>query len=81
MKVKGIKRGQTIELLQEIDIPDGSEIIVEVELPHRDETKPPRSLTQAEKLTRLNQIFGSWQDQPELIEVFAEINRERHNAY
>ncbi|WRH67394.1 MAG: hypothetical protein RSE13_02970 [Planktothrix sp. GU0601_MAG3] len=30
MQVKGIKRGKTIELLQDIDLPDGVEITVEV---------------------------------------------------
>lgn len=29
--VKGIKRGKTIELLEEINIPDGQEILVEVQ--------------------------------------------------
>ncbi len=28
MKIKGIKRGKTIEISQEIDIPDGQEIII-----------------------------------------------------
>ncbi|MEO1428273.1 MAG: hypothetical protein AAFV71_04245 [Cyanobacteria bacterium J06633_8] len=28
MKIKGIKRGKTIEIFQEIDIPDGEEIII-----------------------------------------------------
>ncbi|WP_414623284.1 hypothetical protein [Calothrix sp. CCY 0018] len=28
MKIKGIKRGKTIEIFQEIDIPDGQEIII-----------------------------------------------------
>lgn len=28
MKIKGIKRGKTIEIFEEIDIPDGQEIII-----------------------------------------------------
>lgn len=28
MKMKGIKRGKTIEIFEEIDIPDGEEIII-----------------------------------------------------
>ncbi|MBW4683231.1 MAG: DUF2281 domain-containing protein [Microcoleus vaginatus WJT46-NPBG5] len=31
MKVKGIKRGQIIELLEKINIPDGVEIVIEVQ--------------------------------------------------
>lgn len=30
MKIKGIKRGQTIELLEEINVPDNSEVIIEI---------------------------------------------------
>ncbi len=70
MKVKGIKRGQTIELLEEINIPDGTEITLEVEI--------EQPLSQQERLTRLNQIFGAWKNQPALDGIFAEIDRERH---
>ncbi len=70
MKFKGIKRGQIIELLQELDIPDGTEITLEF--------NPSQPLSETERLTRLNQFFGSWQNQPELDEAFAEIDRERH---
>lgn len=70
MKLKGIKRGQIIELLQELDIPDGTEITLEF--------NPSQPLSETERLTRLNQLFGSWQNQPELDEAFAEIDRERH---
>jgi len=70
VKFKGIKRGQTIELLEEINIPDGAEITLEVEI--------EQLLSQQERLTRLNQIFGAWKNQPALDEMFAEIDRERH---
>jgi hypothetical protein len=80
MKVKGIKRGQVIELLQELDLPDGSEIMVELELPERYQTPSLRSLTQVEKLARLNQLFGAWQDQPELVKVCAEIDLSQSSS-
>lgn len=70
MKVKGIKRGQTIELFQEIDVPDGTEITLELSSTH--------SLNHLEKLNRLNELFGSWQNQPELDDIFAEIDNQRH---
>ena len=70
MKVKGIKRGKSIELLEEINIPDGVEITVEVAM--------RQSLSEQERLTRLNQIFGAWKNQPTLDEIFAEIDSERH---
>ncbi|WP_373525331.1 hypothetical protein [Nostoc sp.] len=46
MKVRGIKRGQNIEIL--------------------------------EQLARLNQLFGAWKNQPELTEIFTEIDQQRH---
>jgi hypothetical protein len=70
MKVKGIKRGQTIELLQEISIPDGTEIILEI--------NPKQCLSEAERLKKLNQLFGLWQNKPELDDIFAEIDIQRH---
>ncbi len=78
MKIKGIKRGQAIELLQNINIPDGSEIIVELSVSSNENIEANPSLTDEEKLKKLNQLFGVWKDQPELTEIFAEINRQRH---
>lgn len=69
MKIKGIKRGQIIELLESIDIPDGVEITMEVEV---------QPLSEQERLTKLNQIFGIWKDEHDIDEIFAQINRKRH---
>ncbi len=70
VKIKGIKRGQSIELLESINIPDGVEIMMEVEF--------EQPLNEQERLTKLNQIFGAWKNQPDLDETFAEIDTERH---
>jgi|GEM_PF-443087 len=81
MKVKGIKRGQTIELLEQADaIPDGTEMSVELNIAESlpDGVKPP--LSDTEKLDKLNRLFGTWKDQPDLPEIFAEIDRERHSC-
>ncbi|MBW4569242.1 MAG: hypothetical protein KME31_14840 [Tolypothrix carrinoi HA7290-LM1] len=79
MKIRGIKRGQTIELLEQIhSIPDGAEIIVNLELPPTEPVEAKLHLTDEERLAKLNQLFGVWQDQPELIDIFAEIDQQRH---
>ncbi|NJK39175.1 MAG: hypothetical protein HC825_08590 [Oscillatoriales cyanobacterium RM1_1_9] len=70
MQIKGIKRGNTIQLLQEIDLPEGVEIILEV--------KSSMTISLTERIERLNAIFGAWQNQPDLDEIFAEIDQERH---
>ncbi|WP_414516165.1 hypothetical protein [Nostoc sp. PCC 9305] len=79
MKVRGIKRGQNIEILEELNnIPDGTEIIIDVEFIANQimEAQPP--LTDEERLARLNQLFGVWKNQPELAEIFTEIDQQRH---
>ncbi|MCC5669358.1 hypothetical protein LC653_37380 [Nostoc sp. CHAB 5784] len=79
MKIRGIKRGQTIELLEQIhSIPDAAEIIVNLEFTYTEPLVAKLDLTDEERLTKLNQLFGVWQSQPELIDIFAEIDQQRH---
>ncbi|MFN7413808.1 MAG: hypothetical protein ACK5RT_07875 [Dolichospermum sp.] len=84
MKVRGIKRGQNIEILEQLhNIPDGTEIIVDLEVVdlefiENQIRKPKQPLTEQEKLARLNQLFCTWKNQPELTQIFAEIDKERH---
>jgi hypothetical protein len=76
MKIKGIKRGQTIELLEPVyNIPDGVEIFVNLTF---SPTIAKPLLTNEEKLRKLNELFGVWEEQPELIDIFAEIDTQRH---
>jgi hypothetical protein len=39
---------------------------------------PPTKLSLDERQKRLNQLFGAWQNQPDLDEIFETIDRERH---
>jgi hypothetical protein len=73
MKVKGIKRGQTIELIEAIDIPDGEQVTIEVVRVH-----PLSHLTPEERQIRIDSALGGWKDDPNLDTIFAEIDRERH---
>lgn len=75
MKVRAIKRGQIIELLEQInDIPDNTEILVELQAPSASNIR--EALTNDEKLAKLNQLFGAWKDDTELIEIFTEIDKD-----
>jgi hypothetical protein len=79
MKIKGIKRGQIIELLEQInDIPDGAELIVDVVISSNQIVATAQTLSNEDKLSKLNQLFGAWQNQPELVEIFTEIDEQRH---
>lgn len=73
MKIQGIKRGKTIELLEYIDVPDGAEITLEVDT--------TQLVSEEERLLKLNSLFGTWENQPDLDEAFAEIDRKRHDYY
>ncbi|MCC2691617.1 hypothetical protein [Nodularia sp. LEGE 04288] len=73
MKVRGIKRGQNIEVLEQLNnIPDGTEIIIDLELIANQISEPQPPLTEEERLARLNQLFGAWKNQPELTEIFTD---------
>ncbi|AFZ59600.1 hypothetical protein H6G54_13730 [Anabaena cylindrica FACHB-243] len=79
MKIKGIKRGQTIEILEQLNnIPDGTEIIIDLEFVEKQIPEPKIHLTEEERLAKLNKLFGAWKNQPDLTEIFAEINQQCH---
>ncbi|MEH2171831.1 hypothetical protein [Nostoc sp.] len=79
MKVRGIKRGQNIEILEQLNnIPDGTEIIIELEFIEKERCEPKVNLTEEERLAKLNKLFGVWKNQPDLTEIFVEIDQERH---
>ncbi|MCY7275043.1 MAG: hypothetical protein LH702_15240 [Phormidesmis sp. CAN_BIN44] len=73
MKVKGIKRGQIIELIEVLDVPDGEQVTVEVSRVH-----PLSQLTPKERQMRIDSALGGWKNDPNLDNIFAEIDRERH---
>ena len=57
MKIKGIKRGQTIELLEKIDdIADGEEIMVEIS---PITFHPLANLNPQEQQNRIKQVLGA----------------------
>lgn len=70
MQVRGIKRGQNIELTQELTIPDGQELTLEINI--------PVSENPAERWQQLCKLFGAWSEQPDLDETFEAIAQERH---
>lgn len=70
MQIRGIKRGQVIELHQELELPDGCEITLEI--------KPQMFLSTEERLQRLSQLFGAWSNQSDLDVNFETIATQRH---
>lgn len=71
MKVQGIIKGNTIELLEELSLPNGVKISLEI----------PDNLIQ-KKLAweQFETLIGAWANEPELDDIFSEIDRERHTS-
>ena len=79
MKVRGIKHGKTIELLEALqDVPDGVEVTVELKVASNSLPQAREGVAEQDNLARLNQLFGAWSNQPDLDEAFADIDRQRH---
>jgi hypothetical protein len=73
MQIRGIKIGKNIQLRDDIAVPDGYEIIMEIKL--------PIPLTPKERWQQLSQLFGAWSGQPDLDKVFTAIAQERHQNH
>ena len=70
MKIKGIKRGKTIEILQEINVPDGSEVIMEIH--------DVQLITEEERRQKLKELFAiPLEDREEWVKIGEELDRER----
>lgn len=70
MKIRGILRGKTIELLESLSVPDGVEIFIEI---------PDNLLIERDKKwEQLQAVIGAWKDDNEINEIFNEIDRECH---
>ncbi|MDT9204824.1 MAG: hypothetical protein P5678_17090 [Limnospira sp. PMC 1240.20] len=73
MQIRGIKRGKTIELTENIAVPDGSEMILEI--------SPPIPPTAEEHWQQLCQLFGAWSNQPDLDATLTAIAQQRHQNH
>jgi antitoxin ParD1/3/4 len=69
MKIKGIKRGKFIELVEETSLEDGTQVFVEISEYNRD------SMAQWKQL---KSVIGEWKDNKELTAIFKEVDQQRH---
>ncbi|GAA6616631.1 hypothetical protein [Scytonema sp. NUACC26] len=69
MKIKGIKRGKTIEILEDIDIPDGAQVVIEIENSHSNFK---------EQHQKLKELFAiPVEDREEWIKIGEELQKDR----
>ena len=71
MHVQGVIKGRYIELPHPIGIPDGMTIMLDIHVV---------SPTFQEQQDLIDQLCGSWANDPSLSEIFAEIDRQRHRS-
>jgi hypothetical protein len=70
LQIQGIKSGQTIQLLDIVNIPDGA-VFLDIEA--------DRPKDKSARLERLNRIFGAWRNQPNIDLIFSDIDTQRHS--
>ena len=69
--VKTKIEGGSIRLPKKVGLPDGTPVLVKIE----------PILKRKEKLKVISELSGGWSDDPTIIHIFEEINRERHNYF
>jgi hypothetical protein len=70
MQVQGIVIGRYIELFQEIDLPDGQAVTVDIH---------PKALSLEEKRKIADKLCGSWAVDNTLCPIFKEIEQSRRD--
>ncbi|MDM9380799.1 hypothetical protein QUB80_08790 [Chlorogloeopsis sp. ULAP01] len=71
MKIKGIKRGKTIEIFAEINIPDGQEIIIEIQ--------EEQLLSEEERHKRMKELLATlWEDKENFVKTMEELEKEKN---
>ncbi|QTA85101.1 hypothetical protein [Desulfonema magnum] len=72
MQIQGIISGRYIELLHEINLPEGLPVIVDI--------RQSESLSLEEKRRLADRLCGSWADDSSLNEIFTEIEQHRRDS-
>jgi antitoxin component of MazEF toxin-antitoxin module len=75
MKFKAIKRGKTIEFSEELNIPDGQEIIVDIQ--------DSQLIDQDKRLKEIHEIINNWDDEAreDFIKTMKELEREKNEQW
>lgn len=71
MKIKGIKQGKVIELSEDVDIPDGSEVVVEIQ--------DAQLIRKETHQKRLYELLNSWEGKEEFLELLMDLGK-KHQA-
>ncbi|OUL19593.1 hypothetical protein BV378_32515 [Nostoc sp. RF31YmG] len=71
MKIKGIKRGKIIELSEELNIPDSTEIVIDIEI--------AQSISHQERLKKMQDFLSNNRESREdFVKTMEELQREEN---
>ncbi|AFY33550.1 hypothetical protein [Calothrix sp. PCC 7507] len=71
MKIKGIKRGKTIEISEALNIPDGTEIIIDIEI--------IQSISHQERLKKMQDFLSNnKEDREDFVKTMEEFLKEEN---
>ncbi|MBC6481819.1 MAG: hypothetical protein GDA56_32725 [Hormoscilla sp. GM7CHS1pb] len=71
MQIQGIKRGKTIELKEELNIPDGQKIFLEIQ--------ECELMTPEERLKKMKEFLAiPWEEKEDLIATLEKLEREKN---
>ena len=73
LKIVGVVHGHRIDLARDPGLPDGTEVTVEIEA-----QSPPLPIEVRNKL--LADLRGIWADQDDILDIFEQIDRDRHQS-
>lgn len=74
MKLTGIKYGNTIEISENLNIPDGTQVVIEV--------KQVETMTIEDKLEKMKEFLESDREgRQELVKTLTKLDEERHDAF
>ena len=75
MQFRAIKRGKTIELPEEIDVPDGQEIIVDIQ--EYQLVKPEK------RLQKIHEIIDNWDNEAreDFVNTMQELEKEKNEQW
>jgi len=71
MQIQGIKRGKTIEQKEELNIPDGQKIFLEIQ--------ECELMTPEERLKKMKEFLATpWEGREDFVKTMAELEREKN---
>lgn len=70
MKIKGIIKNNVIELLDNISLAEGTEVVIEI--------TASSIVDKDRQWQKLQKVIGSWENDSEIDTIFHDLEKERH---